>query len=277
LNDFREEEKKMKKYLPIGTVVNLTGDEELLMICGRAQLLDSSIIWDYVACPYPEGYIGDEYNCFFNHGAIEKIHHVGYQTRKDEEYQAIIVKSIQQLTGKSAQNLWEGQDILVRGSWEGSVYQNKFLGIHFDMPEGWYVATEDEKAESWNMVLYNTDMMPDVLPDMLVVNLATIANIQITFERLKFPFVNLSATQYLEKFASGITKVSGSVSNIFADTTKIGNHDWHSISYYFNDNGAYGRLFVNIRDGLASSITITHFEGSEPVDEILAMFEPLPE
>ena len=45
----------MKKYLPIGTVVNLTDDDSLLTIYGRAQLKDSSTVWDYVACFYPEG------------------------------------------------------------------------------------------------------------------------------------------------------------------------------------------------------------------------------
>lgn len=60
--------------LPIGTIVLLDGGTKELMIYGKnVTNCDTNEDYDYVACLYPEGYIGDNYNVFFNHISIEKI------------------------------------------------------------------------------------------------------------------------------------------------------------------------------------------------------------
>lgn len=68
-------------YYPIGTVVTLKGGNRPIMIYGRRQIqADTNNVWDYVACLYPEGNLGDDYNIFFQQEEIEKVHHVGYQS-----------------------------------------------------------------------------------------------------------------------------------------------------------------------------------------------------
>jgi len=81
----------MTKFYPIGTVVTLLGGTIPIMIYGRLQFrADSEDIFDYVACLYPEGNIGDEYNVFFNHGDIETVHFVGYETPEEEKMLILI-------------------------------------------------------------------------------------------------------------------------------------------------------------------------------------------
>jgi len=74
------------KYYPIGTVVTLKGGDRPLMIYGRKQIQENSnLIWDYVACLYPEGNIGDDYTFFFQHEEIEKVLHSGYHSQYEEK------------------------------------------------------------------------------------------------------------------------------------------------------------------------------------------------
>jgi hypothetical protein len=55
--------------LPIGTVVLLESILQPVMIYGRLQQQgdQDEKVWEYVACPYPQGHISDETNVFFNH------------------------------------------------------------------------------------------------------------------------------------------------------------------------------------------------------------------
>ena len=80
-------------YLPIGTVVTLVNGRKPIMIYGRKQLQQGSQkVWDYVACLYPEGNLGDEYNIFFQDSEIEKIHHYGLESREDDAMQELLAR-----------------------------------------------------------------------------------------------------------------------------------------------------------------------------------------
>lgn len=72
---------KGNDLLPIGTVVTLRFVEQAIMIYGRKQQQeDKDKIWDYVACPYPQGHISDESNIFFNHKQIREIIFKGFES-----------------------------------------------------------------------------------------------------------------------------------------------------------------------------------------------------
>jgi len=81
----------MKLYYPIGTVVSLVGGDRPLMIFGR-QILQATTNthWDYVACLYPEGYLGDDYNIFFQHEEVARVLHGGWISEYDCEMQKMI-------------------------------------------------------------------------------------------------------------------------------------------------------------------------------------------
>jgi len=79
------------KYYPIGTVVILKGGNRPLMIYGRKQIQEkSNVIWDYVACLYPEGNISDKYIFFFQNEEIEKVLYYGYESQYEEKMQELL-------------------------------------------------------------------------------------------------------------------------------------------------------------------------------------------
>jgi len=79
------------KYLPIGTVVTLVNGTKPIMIYGRKQLQQGNKkIWDYVACLYPEGNLGDEYNVFFQHEEIKNVYHYGMESTDESRLQEIL-------------------------------------------------------------------------------------------------------------------------------------------------------------------------------------------
>ena len=78
-------------YYPIGTVVTLVNGDRPLMIYGRKQINgDTGAVWDYVSCLYPEGYMNEEHNYFFQHEEIENIYHDGLMSEYDDKMQEIL-------------------------------------------------------------------------------------------------------------------------------------------------------------------------------------------
>lgn len=58
----------------IGSIVLLEGTTKALMIYGKNQIhLPSKQKYDYIACLYPEGYIDDKFNFFFNQNQVKSI------------------------------------------------------------------------------------------------------------------------------------------------------------------------------------------------------------
>lgn len=79
------------KYYPIGTVVTLKNGNRPIMIYGRKQVqAESNLIWDYVACLYPEGNLGEDYNIFFQQEEIGKVNFMGYCSAEDQKMQEIL-------------------------------------------------------------------------------------------------------------------------------------------------------------------------------------------
>ena len=69
----------MKDLLPIGSVVLLKEATKKLVIIGDLQVNpNENKIYDYLAVPYPEGYIGSNNNFLFNHSDINDIIFYGY-------------------------------------------------------------------------------------------------------------------------------------------------------------------------------------------------------
>lgn len=75
------------KYLPLGSVVLLKDGTKGLMIYGRKQKhFESGKSYDYVACLYPEGNIGDEHTYLFDHTQIAEVVHIGYSNDEDKKF-----------------------------------------------------------------------------------------------------------------------------------------------------------------------------------------------
>lgn len=71
----------MKDLLPIGSVVLLKDATKKLVIIGVLQVnAEQNKMYDYLAVPYPEGYLGSDNNYLFNQGDINDIIFRGYTT-----------------------------------------------------------------------------------------------------------------------------------------------------------------------------------------------------
>ena len=87
----------MKRFLPIGSVVTLTGGTKKLMICGRIQLkAGENQVYDYSACFYPEGFQNPNEMYLFNHGDIENVYYIGMQDQDEFNFQAYMIQKIEE-------------------------------------------------------------------------------------------------------------------------------------------------------------------------------------
>ena len=84
----KETLKKYPKYLPIGSVVILKGSYKKIMITGYSPVNQETkeIMFDYMACLYPEGIIQNDYNILFNHEDIKKIYAIGLQDEEQKDF-----------------------------------------------------------------------------------------------------------------------------------------------------------------------------------------------
>lgn len=90
----------MKKYLPIGSVVQLKNGSAKLMVTTRFALYNNRGIigyFDYAGCLYPGG-LSENQSFFFNQENIGKVWFEGYIDESEEEAQKIFEKEIENIT-----------------------------------------------------------------------------------------------------------------------------------------------------------------------------------
>ena len=84
------------QLLPIGTVVKLKNMKKWVMIYGRNQIQQKSQnTYDYIAVPYPEGNITEDFNVFFNRTMIDEILHIGFETPQEQAMREKVEQEIQ--------------------------------------------------------------------------------------------------------------------------------------------------------------------------------------
>jgi hypothetical protein len=75
----RKENKMAKQLLPNGSVVTLKGATKKLMTIGiEVEMEGDEKTYDYIAIPYPEGYIDSETMFLFMQEDIENVSFVGF-------------------------------------------------------------------------------------------------------------------------------------------------------------------------------------------------------
>ncbi|GGE59655.1 DUF4176 domain-containing protein [Priestia taiwanensis] len=77
-----------EKLLPNGSIVLLKDGTKKIVIYGRKQilLLEEPVMYDYIGCFYPEGYISPDYTFVFDHEDIEEIIFVGFMNEEEETF-----------------------------------------------------------------------------------------------------------------------------------------------------------------------------------------------
>ena len=75
------------RFLPLGTVVALRGNDKKLMISGRLQKdTTNERVFDYVGCLYPEGSGAPGSTFLFNHTDIAWIHCLGFADAEEQAW-----------------------------------------------------------------------------------------------------------------------------------------------------------------------------------------------
>lgn len=79
------------EFLPAGSVVLLKKAQKRLMVAGRLQRdLESSEIFDYAGCLWPEGVISSDRFYLFNNEDIDTVYFLGYQDGEEEAFQQML-------------------------------------------------------------------------------------------------------------------------------------------------------------------------------------------
>ena len=82
------------KYLPVGSVVLLEGGQKRIMIIGRGERQrDTEKTWDYLACPYPEGFLGEDYAYLFDHEQINRVYFIGFQDGEELAFSELLLEA----------------------------------------------------------------------------------------------------------------------------------------------------------------------------------------
>jgi uncharacterized protein (TIGR02452 family) len=74
----KQEDESHKKYLPVGTIVELRNDNKKLIVLGFCFETTDKTVFDYCGCLYPEGLTYNKELKTYNHYQISKIYHIGY-------------------------------------------------------------------------------------------------------------------------------------------------------------------------------------------------------
>lgn len=79
-----------KNFLPIGSVITMQGAKRKLMIIGTGvRDKETNKTYDYVAVPYPQGYLGAEAMFLCNQEDVATLDYLGYV---NAEYQMLQAK-----------------------------------------------------------------------------------------------------------------------------------------------------------------------------------------
>jgi len=166
-----------------------------------------------------------------------------------------------------------------RGVWDGSVYENEFLGFRFIMPSGWESFSDDELADAVGLGMNFMDVdavdAVDVFPEMMAINLATGDNVSIMFERVD---ENTDLEQAFQMTIAGVMFGGIEVTEI-PGTERIGDFEYSSFGTFFELAGitVIGQQFVTLVDDLLVIINISSLSPDTSLDGFLDMFSDLSE
>lgn len=93
----------MKSLLPLGTVVSLKGVEHRVMILGYARFKegDTSHVYDYIGCNFPEGFIGVDKTMIFDHETIASLYYLGYNNADSAQFIQKVVDTIENVEAQT--------------------------------------------------------------------------------------------------------------------------------------------------------------------------------
>lgn len=81
----------MKDLLPAGSVVTIQGTSKKMMIIGILQMQqDTGKLYDYLAVPYPEGFVSAKQTLLFNQESINDVVFTGYTNPEHDGFMKLM-------------------------------------------------------------------------------------------------------------------------------------------------------------------------------------------
>ena len=177
----------------------------------------------------------------------------------------------------------ESKKTVSRGTFEGDVYKNDYLGFEFTKPESWMYYTDEEIAAVFNMSAeqmgeqFEKALENNVsLYDMMVVDMTTGTNINVGYENLvKTLATNITEAQYIEAMKKQLATVAGMTVEFpeESETAKLGDNEYTKCVCTTTVSGATMTQVYYLRkvDTYMASIIVT-IVGGYTVEDIEAMF-----
>ena len=167
----------------------------------------------------------------------------------------------------------------VRGVWNDNEWRSDYLGITFTLLPGWSASSDADIAEALGLGLDVMEAFGVTVPegissigDMMAVDPIAGASVLIAFERLDEEWVGITAAEYAEFLALGVTMI-GATTESGLPFVRIGNYEWYQLSVT-QDFGegvvVHSRYFFNLAGNFARVVTVSYLDGYPHVEAVLS-------
>lgn len=168
------------------------------------------------------------------------------------------------------------------GKWNNGVYENKFLGLKFKLPDGWTYSSDEEIAKTMNVgkELLNDDQKAAAeianltsVYYIMANNPNTGDNISIMTEK---PLMEATTEYYLSQLKSQLSSVE-SIKYEFGEVTKekVANMEFDVLTATAKMNGIKltQKYYIHKMDKYFLDIIVTDISGKEDIKNITTYFE----
>lgn len=168
-----------------------------------------------------------------------------------------------------------------KGEWNNGVYENKFLGLKFKLPDGWKYSSDEEIAKNLNngLELFNEDQREKVEEALenkgvfyLQANdLTTNNNVQVFTEKVP---TGISEEAYLEQVSkqlSALETVNYNIGEIAKE--KVTNKEYTTLQVEVPEYNVLQKYFIYKKDNYIVGIIVTSITGKTAISEIIENFE----
>lgn len=168
-----------------------------------------------------------------------------------------------------------------KGEWNNGVYENKFLGLKFKLPDGWKYSSDEEIAKNLNngLELLNEDQREKVEEALetkgvfyLQANdLTTNNNVQGFTEKVP---TGISEEAYLEQVSkqlSALENVNYNIGEIAKE--KVTNKEYTTLQVEVPEYNVLQKYFIYEKDNYIVGIIVTSITGKTAISEIIENFE----
>lgn len=168
-----------------------------------------------------------------------------------------------------------------KGEWNNGVYENKFLGLKFKLPDGWKYSSDEEIAKNLNngLELLNEDQREKVEEALetkgvfyLQANdLTTNNNVQGFTEKVP---TGISEEAYLEQVSkqlSALENVNYNIGEIAKE--KVTNKEYTTLQVEVPEYNVLQKYFIYKKDNYIVGIIVTSITGKTAISEIIENFE----